>query len=314
MAVIDDSQLQALYDYLGDSLESPDLSPPVLDARPIEDFAAADEQTRRRYFLKNWYPHAEPISLRDYYRSKHLLQIELVKMQNWVKEARQKVVILVEGRDAAGKGGTIKRFTEHLNPRGVRVVALDKPDEEDAHRWYFQRYVQHLPTMGEIVFFDRSWYNRAGVERVMGFCTEEEYAAFMRQAPRFEEMLVQSGISLIKLYFSVARAEQARRFDERKANPLKHWKLSPIDLEAQRRWDAYTEAKEEMFRDTDVAAAPWTIIKADDKLRARLNAMRYVLHTLPYDGKDTKTIGDVDPWLVAAASFVFGESGPKSRL
>ena len=231
--------------------------------------------------------------------------MELLKLQAWVKETGQRVVILFEGRDAAGKGGTIKRFMEHLNPRGAHVVALEKPSEMERGQWYFQRYVQHLPTAGEIVLFDRSWYNRAGVERVMGFCTEEEYLEFMRQAPEFERNLVRSGIHLIKFWFSVSQEEQRRRFKERKVHPLKQWKLSPIDLASLDKWDDYTKAKEAMFFYTDTADAPWTVIKSDCKKRARLNAMRYLLHSLPYDNKDVERIGPLDPLLVGRAQLVY---------
>jgi polyphosphate kinase 2 len=257
----------------------------------------------------NWreggYPYKNLLSRRNYERQKYRLQVELLKLQAWVKKSRQKVVILFEGRDAAGKGGAIKRFMEHLNPRGARVVALDKPSESERGQWYFQRYVQHLPTAGEIVLFDRSWYNRAGVERVMNFCAEEEYREFMRQAPEFERNLVRSGVHLIKFWFSVSQKEQRRRFEERKAHPLKQWKLSPVDLASLDKWDAYTRAKEAMFFNTDTADAPWTVIKSDCKKRARLNAMRYILHRLPYRNKDTKAIGQIDPLLVGRAHVVF---------
>ena len=220
------------------------------------------------------------------------------------------MVILFEGRDAAGKGGTIKRFMEHLNPRGARVVALEKPSEVERGQWYFQRYIEHLPTRGEIVLFDRSWYNRAGVERVMGFCTDDEYLEFMRQAPEFERNLVRSGVHLIKFWFSVSREEQRRRFKERKSHPLKQWKLSPVDLASLDKWDEYTKAKEAMFFHTDTADAPWTVIKSDCKKRARLNAMRYVLHKLPYANKDLDRIGPLDPLLVGRAHVVY-ERGEK---
>jgi polyphosphate kinase 2 len=215
------------------------------------------------------------------------------------------VVILFEGRDAAGKGGTIKRMMEHLNPRGARVVALEKPSEVERGQWYFQRYVQHLPTAGEIVLFDRSWYNRSGVERVMGFCSEDEYQEFMRQAPQFERQLVRSGVHLIKFWFSVSREEQRRRFKERKAHPLKQWKLSPIDLASLDKWDDYTKAKEAMFFETDTADSPWTVIKSDCKKRARLNAMRYLLQKLPYTNKEPKNIGALDSLIVGRAHVVY---------
>ncbi len=250
------------------------------------------------------YPYRYKMLRRDYEREKFALQTEMLKLQSWVKEARQRVIILFEGRDAAGKGGAIKRFTEHLNPRGARVVALEKPSEVERGQWYFQRYVQHLPTMGEIVLMDRSWYNRAGVERVMGFCSDEEYREFLRQVPEFERNLVRSGIHLVKFWFSVSRDEQQRRFKERRVHPLKQWKLSPIDLASLDKWDDYTVAKEAMFFHTDTADSPWTVIKSDDKKRARLNAMRYVLHAMPYAGKEPPVIGRVDDLLVGRANVI----------
>ncbi len=256
------------------------------------------------------YPYLNLMSRKSYERHKYRLQVELLKLQAWVRDSGQKVIILFEGRDAAGKGGTIKRFMEHLNPRGARVVALSKPSEAERGQWYFQRYVQHLPTAGEIVFFDRSWYNRAGVERVMGFCNDEEYREFMRQAPEFERNLVRSGIHLFKFWFSVSKLEQRRRFRERQAHPLKQWKLSPIDTASLDKWDDYTRAKESMFFHTDTADAPWTVIKSDCKKRARINALRYVLHSLPYKAKDVAHIGAADPLLVGRAHVVHevGES------
>jgi polyphosphate kinase 2 len=251
------------------------------------------------------YPYKNLMSRKTYEKQKFLLQTELLKLQAWVKDTGQRVVILFEGRDAAGKGGTIKRFMEHLNPRGAHVVALEKPSEVERGQWYFQRYVQHLPTRGEIVLLDRSWYNRAGVERVMGFCSDAEYQEFMRQAPEFERNLVRSGIHLIKFWFSVSRDEQKRRFKERKSHPLKQWKLSPIDMASLDKWEDYTRAKEAMFLNTDTADAPWTVIKSNDKKRARLNAMRYVLHKLPYTNKNLDTIGRVDPLLVGRAHVVY---------
>jgi polyphosphate kinase 2 len=241
----------------------------------------------------------------EYEPLKQELQIELLKMQSWVKRAGERIVILFEGRDAAGKGGTIKRFMEHLNPRGAHVVALAKPTERERGQWYFQRYVEHLPSAGEIVLFDRSWYNRAGVERVMGFCTPAEHLEFLRQAPVLERMLVNSGIRLFKLWFSVSRKEQAQRFRARKTDPLKQWKLSPVDQASFGKWDEYTRAKEEMFFHTDTADAPWTVIRSDDKKRARLNCMRFVLHELPYDGKDRRVVGEPDPAIVGRAKELF---------
>jgi polyphosphate kinase 2 len=251
------------------------------------------------------YPYKNLMSRKRYESQKYKLQVELLKLQNWAKETGQRVVILFEGRDAAGKGGTIRRFMEHLNPRGARVVALEKPSDAERGQWYFQRYVQHLPTAGEIVLFDRSWYNRAGVERVMGFCTEAEYQQFIHQAPLFERQLVQSGVHLIKFWFSVSSKEQRRRFKERELHPLKQWKLSPIDLASLDKWDDYTKAKEAIFFETDTADAPWTVIKSDCKKRARLNAMRYVLHKLPYTNKDFTNIGALDTLLVGRAHVVY---------
>ena len=250
------------------------------------------------------YPYKFKMLRRDYEHDKFLLQAELLKLQTWIKDSGERVVILFEGRDAAGKGGTIKRFMEHMNPRGARVVALEKPNTVERGQWYFQRYAAHLPTTGEMVLFDRSWYNRAGVEQVMGFCTPEEYAAFLREAPEFERNLVRSGIHLIKFWFSVSRDEQLRRFTERKVHPLKQWKLSPIDLASMERWDDYTRAKETMFKATDTEDCPWTVIKSDDKKRARLNAMRYVLNQFDYAGKDAETVGQIDPLLVGRASTI----------
>jgi polyphosphate kinase len=256
------------------------------------------------------YPYRHLMRRASYERQKYALQVELLKLQAWVKDTGQRVVILFEGRDAAGKGGTIKRFMEHLNPRGARVVALEKPSEVERGQWYFQRYIQHLPTAGEIVLFDRSWYNRAGVERVMGFCSDDEYHEFMRQVPEFERQLVRSGVHLIKFWFSVSQAEQRRRFKEREVHPLKQWKLSPVDLASLDKWDDYTRAKEAMFFDTDTADAPWTVIKSDCKKRARLNGLRYVLHKLPYANKDLARVGKLDPLIVGRAHVVY-EKGEK---
>jgi polyphosphate kinase len=247
------------------------------------------------------YPYKHLMSRQNYEKQKYRLQVELLKLQAWVKETGQRVVILFEGRDAAGKGGAIKRFMEHLNPRGARVVALEKPTEQERGQWYFQRYVEHLPTAGEIVMFDRSWYNRAGVERVMGFCSPQEYDVFMQQAPSFERQLTQSGVHIVKFWFSVSRSEQRRRFKEREVHPLKQWKLSPVDLASLNKWDDYTRAKEAMFAQTDTADTPWTVVRSDCKKRARLNAMRYVLHRLPYERRDIESIGPVDPLIVGRA-------------
>jgi polyphosphate kinase len=269
-----------------------------------ESSASADEALAHDW-RSGAYPYRNLLSRKRYEKQKYSLQVELLKLQAWVKETGQRVVVLFEGRDAAGKGGTIKRVMEHMNPRGARVVALEKPSDVERGQWYFQRYVQHLPTAGEIVLFDRSWYNRAGVERVMGFCTEEEYQEFMRQVPQFERQLVRSGVHLIKFWFSVSREEQRRRFKERELHPLKQWKLSPVDLASLDKWEDYTKAKEAMFFETDTADAPWTVIKSDCKKRARINAMRYILHRLPYAKKDPVNIGSLDTLLVGRAHVVY---------
>ncbi len=250
------------------------------------------------------YPYGERMTREYYDREKRLLQIELVKLQNWVKDTGQRIVIIFEGRDAAGKGGTIKRFTEHLNPRGAQIVALEKPSERERTQWYFQRYVTHLPAAGEIVLFDRSWYNRAGVERVMGFCTPEEYLEFMREAPEFERMLVHSGLLLTKFWFSVSQSEQRTRFIIRQVDPVRQWKLSPMDVESLDKWDGYTEAKEAMFFYTDTADAPWTVVKSNDKKRARLEAMRHILEQFDYEGKDGEVVGKPDRKIIGPPSLL----------
>lgn len=262
----------------------------------------------RQMFENGKYPYKKKIKRKAYEAQKRELQIELLKLQEWVKKTGQRVVILFEGRDAAGKGGTIKRFMEHLNPREARVVALNKPTNRERGEWYFQRYIQHLPSEGEIVLFDRSWYNRAGVERVMGFCDPNEYLEFTRQTPELERMLTRSGILLFKYWFSVTQEEQAARFQSREYEPLKKWKLSPIDRESLGKWDEYTDAKEAMFFYTDTADAPWTIIKSNDKKRARLNCMRHFLSHVPYEKKDARIACAPDPLIVGAGSYVAANS------
>jgi polyphosphate kinase len=247
------------------------------------------------------YPYDFRMPRLQYEEEKRLLQIELLKLQNWTKDTGARHVVVFEGRDAAGKGGTIKRFMEHLNPRGARVVALEKPSERERTQWYFQRYVPHLPAAGEIVLFDRSWYNRAGVERVMGFCTPDQHKEFVRQAPSFEEMLVRDGISLTKFWFSVSPTEQRTRFTIRQVDPVRQWKLSPTDLASLDKWDAYTAAKEDMFELTDTEIAPWTVVKSNDKKRARVNAMRHILSKFEYDGKDHEVVSRPDPLIVGRA-------------
>jgi polyphosphate kinase 2 len=258
-------------------------------------------------FCDGTYPYEERIGSKVYEAEKQELQVELLKAQRWARESGQRIVALFEGRDAAGKGGTIKRFMEHLNPRAARTVALQKPTETERNQWYFQRYISHLPTAGEMVFFDRSWYNRAGVELVMGFCTQAEYKEFLRQAPEFEHMLVRSGITLFKFWFSVTKEEQARRFESRQQDPLKHWKLSPIDLASRSKWNEYTIAREALFRNTHSTDHPWTMIKSDDKKRARLNCMRFFLHQLDYPDKDHGVVQGPDPLIVAHPPFAAGQ-------
>ena len=262
----------------------------------------------KRIFESGEYPYKTKLRRAPYEEHKAELQVELLKVQRWVEETGQKVVILFEGRDAAGKGGTIKRFMEHLNPRAARVVALPKPTEREKSQWYFQRYVEHLPAAGEIVLFDRSWYNRAGVERVMNFCSPNDYLEFMRTCPDLEQMLVRSGVKLFKYWFSVSQGEQRRRFKARETDPLKQWKLSPVDRASLDKWDDYTEAKEAMFFYTDTADAPWVIVKSNDKKRARLNCMQHFLSSLPYPNKDHSVVRGPDPLIVGSGAHALGEA------
>ncbi|MGD7788603.1 polyphosphate kinase 2 [Propionibacteriaceae bacterium Y1700] len=253
------------------------------------------------------YPYDQRMDRDEYDELKYLLQVELLKFQSWSVDTGSKHVLLFEGRDAAGKGGTIKRFMEHLNPRYARTVALSKPSDREQNQWYFQRYVQHLPTAGETVLFDRSWYNRAGVERVMGFAEDEAYEQFMAQVPLFEQMLVESGITLTKFWFSVTQSEQRTRFIIRQVDPVRQWKLSPIDLESLDKWEDYTAAKEAMFLRTDTEIAPWTTIKSNDKKRARINALRHFLSTVEYEGKDPEIVGRPDPLIVKRGIEAVGD-------
>lgn len=310
MSDTESPKIHGYYTYFfGDTHEPPDERTPLFDTDPVVHPETVTAEERRRMFLGRTYPYAERMALEEYYRQKVPLQIELVKMQNWVKDSGQKVILVFEGRDAAGKGGTIRRFMEHLNPRGARVVALEVPTETQRGQWYFQRYVEQFPTSGEIVLFDRSWYNRAGVEKVMGFSTEAEYQQFLDDVPSLEQIWAKNGIRLVKMYFSVNRKEQQRRFDQRESDPLKRWKLSPIDIAAREKWDDYTTAKEIMFRRTHTDAAPWTVIKSDDKMRARINAMRHVLNSLPYEGKDESVVYEPDRLIVASAAEIYGVEG-----
>jgi len=284
-------------------------SKPGLPVKPLENQDSRSPQDTSKHqhgaSKHNAYPYKTKMSKKEYETRKNELQIELLKLQNWVKDTGQKIVILFEGRDAAGKGGTIKRLMEHLNPRGARVVALEKPSEKELGEWYFQRYITHLPSQGEIVLFDRSWYNRAGVEKVMGFSNPVDYLEFMRQTPDLERMLTRSGIHLFKFWFSVSRDEQFNRFQKRKKDPLKQWKLSPIDLASLDKWDQYTEAKESMFFYTDTKDAPWTVIKSDDKKRARINAMLHILNSLPYENKNSSIVTAPDPLIVGSTQNLF---------
>ena len=258
------------------------------------------------------FPFAEKLESKAYDRELELLQIELQKLQIWAQAKKERIVVVFEGRDAAGKGSAIKRFMAHLNPRHARVIALTKPTDGERGQWYFQRYIPHLPTAGDIVLFDRSWYNRAGVERVMGFADLEQVADFLREAPEFEGMLVRDGVRLFKLYLDIGREMQMKRFHARRHDPLRRWKITDIDLGAIARWDDYTRAKEEMFRFTHTAVAPWTVIRANDKRRTRLEAIRVVLAAIPYEGKDVATVGTPDPQIVGAGGeFFYGAAGKR---
>lgn len=272
--------------------EDPDLIEP--DGRMVETW-------------RDNYPYKHRMTRDDYDVEKYLLQVELLKFQYWSQENDLKHLIVFEGRDAAGKGGTIKRFMEYLNPRYARVVALNKPTEIERHQWYFQRYVQHLPTAGELVLFDRSWYNRAGVERVMGFCSDEQYHQFMHDAPIFEKMLIDNGVHITKFWFSVTQEEQKTRFAIRQIEELRRWKLSPMDIESLARWDDYTKAKEAMFAATDTDFAPWVSVKSNDKKRGRINAMRYFLNQFDYDGKDPEYAPPADHNIVRRAKETIGD-------
>ncbi|MEU6179674.1 polyphosphate kinase 2 [Streptomyces coeruleorubidus] len=273
----------------------------TVDASRREQPIVLDEDGRPIRTWRENHPYDRKVGRKEYERTKRILQIELLKLQRWVKDTGARLVVVCEGRDAAGKGGTIQRLTERLNPRGARVVALDKPTEREVGQWYFQRYVAHLPTAGEIVFFDRSWYNRAGVERVMGYCSKDEYELFLDQCPVFERMLVDDGVLLVKFWFSVSRSEQRTRFAIRQVDPVRQWKLSPTDLASLDLWDDYTEAKVDMFRATDTAYAPWTVVKSNDKRRARLETMRSLLSRIDYASKDREAVGTPDPLIVGAA-------------
>ena len=293
------------------TVEEPNTHPELEDTYLGGDYSSATIKKLRespesisKLFKEGKYPYTDRIPRAKYEEEKKKLQIELLKVQNWVKMTGQKIVVIFEGRDAAGKGGTIKRFMEHLNPRAAKVVALEKPTQHELGQWYFQRYIEHLPTRGEILFLDRSWYNRAGVERVMGFCTQVQYLEFMRQCPELEQMLVNSHIQSVQVLFLGYQKEQRARFESREHDVLKQWKLSPVDMAAVSMWSEYTRAKEAMFFYTDTAACPWTIIKSDDKKRARLNCMQDFLSRLDYPDKDLEVVSTPDPLIVGSPSQV----------
>ena len=290
-----------------------DLYAKIKNATPVIKGQEVTPEIIKKYFNDQIYPYQDRMDMEEYYKQKLGLQIELVKLHNWIHESGQKVLIIFEGRDAAGKGSTIKRFMEHLNPRWANIVALEKPTEDERGQWYFQRYVKHLPSRGQIIFFDRSWYNRAGVERVMDFCSNDDYEHFLENVPLFERMLTQSGTFLIKFYLSVSRDEQARRFKQRETNPLKKWKLSPIDKEAQQKWDDYTEAKNEMFVRTNSAHCPWIVIKSEDKRRGRIETMKAVLNSFEYPDKNESFVGKTDPLIVAKVNELIDSEG-KSKI
>jgi polyphosphate kinase 2 len=273
----------------------------TIDDSDDDDPVLLDRDGKNIDTWRERYPYDHRMGRDKYEHLKRRLQIELLKLQQHCRRTGARHVIVFEGRDAAGKGGTIKRFTEHLNPRAARVVALEKPTEREQTQWYFQRYINHLPAGGEMVLFDRSWYNRAGVEKVMGFCTPEQHAEFLQQAPLFERMLVNDGVSLTKFWFSVSPAEQRTRFAIRLVDPVRQWKFSQTDMESLDKWDDYTAAKEEMFAETDTDGAPWIVVKSNDKKRARINAMRYLLARFDYDDKDLDVVGEPDPLIVGRA-------------
>ena len=276
--------------------------------KPIDMNALSDKLREGAYPYKNRYPN------KLYEKELYDLQVELLKLQDWVKRTNSKIIVLFEGRDAAGKGGTIRRFTENLNPRGARTVALSKPTENEAGQWYFQRYCAHLPNPGEICFFDRSWYNRAVVEPVMGFCTPEQTEIFLNEVTGFEQSLIRGGTHIIKFWLAVSQDEQRRRFRERRENPLKRWKLSPVDIASMDRWDDYSKAVRRMFQMTDTAETPWTVIRNEDKRRGRLNAIRVLLQSIPYDNRDMKKVGNIDPLIVGRAGSLFASNGDPLRF
>ena len=282
-------------------------SPPVPTDGIPQEILNKVEAALPGEIISDTYPYPTKLSTRKYESDKAKLQVELLKMQKWVKESGQRIVFLFEGRDAAGKGGTIQRFTEHLNPRGASIVALPAPSDRERGQWYFQRYVEHLPTKGEMVFFDRSWYNRAVVEPVMGFCTPAETLRFLRDTVMFEEMLINEGMQIFKFWFSVSREEQLRRVISRARDELKQWKVSNVDVQSLPRWDDYTEAKKAMFAATDTKASPWVVVKSDDKKRARLACMRYVLRNVGSDNDVERRVAKPDPKLIGPAEKLYAK-------
>jgi polyphosphate kinase 2 len=290
-------------------LDAPDDDIAAAVAGLADDKANLPASVAAAAFASGEYPHALPLDPKPYTRELEALQLQLQTLVDHVRDKGERVVVVFEGRDAAGKGGAIHRVTQHLNPRLVRVVALPKPTEAEAGQWYFQRYVAHMPTRGEIVIFDRSWYNRAGVETVMGFCTPEECDRFLTEVPAFEGALVRDGIRLVKIYLSIGREMQLKRLYARRKDPLKRWKLSPIDYESAGRWDAYSEALDRMLAASDTGAAPWTIIKGNDKLRTRLQVIRRILGACDYPARDKRLVGDVDRKIVLSAAAFLGDGG-----
>ena len=279
--------------------------PSELDNGVPEHIVEKVSTSKKKQIIGPQYPYETKMDTEQYEKEKAELQVELLKLQKWVGDTSQRIVMIFEGRDAGGKGGTIKRFMEHMNPRQAHVIALTVPSIREQGQWYFQRYVATLPTKGEMALYDRSWYNRGVVEPVMGFCTPEQHKLFLKQAPVFEKMLADDGIILYKFWFSVSREEQFRRFKSRETDKLKQWKLSPVDQDGLKRWDEFTEAKNKMFEKTDVDWAPWTVIRSDGKKRARLNCMRYVLNSLPYEGKDKKIAVPPDPQIVGSVKEMY---------
>ena len=273
------------------------------------DLPELPETIEKNAFSSGEYPYPSRMKRGKYDKELEALQLELVKLQAWLQESGERIVIVFEGRDAAGKGGTINAFRHYLNPRHARTVALAKPSDVERGQWYFQRYVDHLPTAGEIVMYDRSWYNRGGVEPVMGFCTPDQNEKFLAEAPHFEHMLVKEGIHLFKIWLNIGQEMQIKRFHDRRHNPLKSWKLSPIDIKALRKWDDYTAARDTMLAATHTAHAPWTIVRSNDKRRARLNAIRHVLSDLGYAGKEPGNINETDPEILGSGPDFFNDFG-----